>query len=142
MTTALTPYLVAMGKADSLVYSEGIDILDYAKPAISDPNAKYVGVIYLNKEHGANEQGHAALLLVKDDGTGDFFSYASHKDVMNGYRGPGYLARAVEQDQTHSVTSIEVKSFLLTGKIYTDTVGVICQLPDPKLNYGVDGCKR
>jgi len=115
--------------------------LDCAKTAISDPNAKYVGVIYLNKEYGAMQQGHAAILLVKDDGTGDFFSYASHKDVMNGLRGPGYLARAVDNTSSkpYPVTSIEVKSFLQIGKIYTDTVGVIHQLSNPNDKYGIDG---
>ena len=134
-----TPYLVAMGKADSLVYSEGIDILDRAKTAISDPNAKYVGVIYLNKEQGAKGNGHAAILLVKDDGTGDFFSYASNRDVMIGYRGQGYLARAVEKPEPHHPTSIDVGSFLRYGKVYTDTVGVIHPIKERDKRYGVDG---
>lgn len=114
------------------------DALDCAKPAVSDPNAKYVGVIYLNKEHGAKEQGHAALLLVKDDGTGDFFSYASAWEIMDGTRGDGYLAMAVDDSspEPFPVTLINVRSFLETGKIFTDAVGVI----NPSVEkYGVDG---
>ena len=59
---------------------------------------------------------------------------------MSGYRGPGYLSRPVENTAPFPVTSIDVRSFLRYGKVYTDTVGVIHPINDPKYpKYGVDG---
>ena len=58
----------------------------------------YVGVYYLNSEDGAYTFGHAALLFVREDGSGTFYSFAaSPRETVNIVMGndvPGYLSRA------------------------------------------------
>ena len=41
----------------------------------NESGAPYVGVFYLNIESGANGFGHAAMMLLRSDDTGDLYSY-------------------------------------------------------------------
>ena len=93
----------------------------------SDPDAEYVGVIYLNASSGAAigdtgyAAGHAAILLVKSDGSAEFYSYASTHDAVNEVGvGDGYLSTAV--DENGNVTSINAAEFLNNGTVYTDNL--------------------
>ena len=106
--------------------SNSIDLAE-SQAVQSDPSAEYVGVVYLNASSGAAigdtgyAAGHAAILLVKSDGTAEFFSYASTYDAVNGVGvGQGYLSTAV--DEKGNVTSINAVSFLENGTVYTDNL--------------------
>ena len=96
---------------------------------------EYTAVIYLLNEGtgtgetdngplgkgGAFGQGHAALLLVKDDGTGDFFSYAGAAKINAVLDGSeGYLS--VHTDQDGNMIDVNVDEFLESGELLTDRV--------------------
>ncbi len=65
---------------------------------IDGPETDYEGVYYLNAEDGAFTFGHAALLFVRYDGSGTFYSFAaSQSEALNivfGNDVPGYLSKA------------------------------------------------
>lgn len=70
---------------------------------------------------GAFEQGHAAVLLVRDNGSGYFFSYAGKAEpgiVFNGT--DGWLSTHLYING--SISSINVNDFLASGEVYTDSV--------------------
>ncbi len=58
----------------------------------------YVGVYYLNSEDGAYTFGHSALLFVREDGSGTFYSFAASRseavNIVLGNDVPGYLSKA------------------------------------------------
>lgn len=70
------------------------------EPSVSVPDTEtdYVGVYYLLSEEGAYTFGHAALLLVREDGSGTFYSFAaSPRDAVGIVLGKdvdGYLSKA------------------------------------------------
>ena len=45
--------------------------------------SEYVKVYYLYDEDGANGAGHIALLLEKEDGTGEIYSYSTSWEGLN-----------------------------------------------------------
>ena len=97
---------------------------------------EYVAVIYLINRGtlsgmsdngvlgmgGAFGQGHAAILLVKEDGTGDFFSYAGavEPEAIFGNGSEGYLS--VHLDDNNNMDVVNVDSFLKDGTVATDRV--------------------
>lgn len=99
-----------------------------------EPEPEYVAVIYLLnrgtwpivKEDGsvsmggAFGQGHAAILLVRDDGSGYFFSYAGEFGdiILDGTE--GWLSTHV--DENGNIESIDVEEFLASGKVDSDRV--------------------
>ena len=66
--------------------------------SVPDTEADFVGAYYLLSEDGAHTFGHAALLLVREDGSGAFYSFAaSRKDagqIIIGENVHGYLSKA------------------------------------------------
>lgn len=97
---------------------------------------EYTAVIYLLNEGtgtgetdngplgkgGAFGQGHAAILLVKDDGTGDFFSYAGAVQIsaVLGSGSKGYLSVHTNEDGNR--IDVNVDEFLKSGELLTDRV--------------------
>lgn len=56
-------------------------------PSVNDgamSNADYIGVMYLINRKGAAGQGHAATLLLKENGMGEFYSYAGEAVCCDG----------------------------------------------------------
>ena len=49
----------------------------------NESGAPYVGVFYLNIESGANGFGHAAMMLLRSDDTGDLYSFVSSYDKVH-----------------------------------------------------------
>lgn len=78
----------------------------------------YEGVYYLNAEKGAFNFGHAALLFVREDGSGTFYSFAASTNeaanIILGNDVPGYLSKA-------DLDAADVEVFLgRSGKSYED----------------------
>ena len=48
----------------------------------NESGAPYVGVFYLNIESGANGFGHAAMMLLRSDDTGDLYSFVGSYDKV------------------------------------------------------------
>ena len=49
----------------------------------NESGAPYVGVFYLNIESGANGFGHAAMMLLRSDDTGDLYSFVGSYDKVH-----------------------------------------------------------
>ncbi len=65
-----------------------------------EPNdSEYTGVVYLNVESGAYTMGHAAILLVRENGKGDLYSYVGTPSptVIAGYN-DAYVNYAYDVD--------------------------------------------
>ena len=69
-----------------------------------DPNGDdYIGAMWLLNEKGAATAGHAAIMLIDDEGQGEFYSYAaSDNNLFDKARAfiasPGYLSTVVNDD--------------------------------------------
>lgn len=71
---------------------------DYPSEWSPGEETDYTGVYYLNSENGAYTFGHAALMFVRKDGSGTFYSFAASpsqaKEIIAGMDVPGYLSKA------------------------------------------------
>ncbi len=95
------------------------------KGAYAHTAGEYSGVIYLLNENGAAKQGHAAVIIIKSNGYGDFYSFEKYsdetRDLLNTLLGNnvrGYMATAV--DEYGRQISVSVYWFLEMGGIYSD----------------------
>jgi hypothetical protein len=110
------------GDADAPSGEENIantDIPEYNGDGNEASERHFVGVLYLNKSRGAGLQGHAAVMLVTDDGKGILYSYISDDDraldMAAAHNTPGKLMKAV--DPHHDPVLVDVEKFLQIGQV-------------------------
>ncbi|MCR5157304.1 MAG: DUF6531 domain-containing protein [Butyrivibrio sp.] len=85
-------------------------------------DGEYVAAVYLLARDGAAGQGHAAVALVKDDGTCDVFSIGGgYNSDWNGGPIEGYFGTTV--DENGNQTSMNFQDLLNTGNIIHDNHG-------------------
>lgn len=98
----------------------GLRDLDGLDPTPND-EPEFVEVIYLLNEDGANSGsfafGHAALLLVREDGSSYFYSFAGENDRVSaalGYHLPGFMETHIDEKtgQTALLSEEETQAFL------------------------------
>ncbi len=88
---------------------------------VGEENSDYVAAVYLVNESGALGQGHAALLLMQDNGNAEFYSYAGKVTPKAFTLGSeGYLSTHVDSFGVPSTISIE--DFINNSGAYADNV--------------------
>ena len=84
-------------------------------------SADYIGVVYLVNNKGAFGNGYAALLLVKNNGWAEFYSYADAVNVGAITTGSeGYLSTAF--DKNNKIGTVNVDSFTKSKNVFSDNV--------------------
>ena len=81
-------------KIQANIYQEAyVNKIAHKEPVIKNPGDYYFEdvdgknidkVYYLNDENAVFSQGHAAILLVKSDGSGIYYSYGTNEKLLNG----------------------------------------------------------
>ena len=83
--------------------------------------AEYTAAVYLVNRDGALGQGHAALLLVREDGQAEFYSYAGRVNLGAVTIGcEGYLSTHLDDDGNPATVSVE--DFEREGGVFADRV--------------------
>ena len=86
----------------------------------SEENSNYIGAVYLVNKKGAKGNGHAALLLVKDNQQAEFYSYAGAKGLGAVTTGSeGYLSTAFKDNR---MTTVNIEKFIQDKGVHTDSV--------------------
>ena len=89
--TSLNQYGYCLGNPLALIDYNGKTAREHAEDDIlqKENGSPYVGVFYLNIESGANGFGHAAMMLLRSDDTGDLYSFVgdihSPLTIFRGY---------------------------------------------------------
>ena len=96
-----------------------------------DPSGlDYIGAMYLNSNNGAGIEffgigsgaGHAAIMLIDDEGKGEFYSYAADPsnalEVALGNNVPGYLSTVVNDEGFKS--TFDVNTFFNSKNYYSN----------------------
>ncbi|WP_026651312.1 DUF6531 domain-containing protein [Butyrivibrio proteoclasticus] len=91
-----------------------VDAVDYSDTG----EGQYVGAIYLLARDGAFHQGHAAVILVKDNGEADCFSIGGAPNVQE-FRIDGYFGTNCGSG---TQAPMDYSEFLLTGNLPHDTI--------------------
>lgn len=85
-------------------------------------DSDYIGCMYLVKKNGAAMQGHAAMLLIKENGMSEFYSYAGVVEagaVTPGIGSNGYLSTHVS---SQLLTELPCNMFFNDRGTYADNV--------------------
>lgn len=98
--------------------------------AHAEGESDYTGVFYLNSQNGAYTCGHAALMFVREDGSGTFYSFATSYsyagEAVLGMYLPGYLSKAEVPASDMAVffgNQVDEKEVVpYTGQIWTDAI--------------------
>ncbi len=76
----------------------------------------FVEVYYLNEENGAALQGHAAMILIREDGTGVYYSFVNADGSAANWLGVVVVGNdSTGCLETASLSSSDVQAFLGTG---------------------------
>ena len=117
----LNEYGYCWGNPMVLVDLDGREPENFDFNTSEKKDAEYVGAVYLVNEDGAKGNGHAATLLVKGDGTAEFYSYAGKANLGAFTVGSeGYLSTCV--DDKGNPISINIEDFVNNGGAYADSV--------------------
>ena len=84
-------------------------------------DVQYIAAVYLVNQEGAYGQGHAALLLLKDNGNSEFYSYAGEANIgAFTFGSEGYLSTHV--DTCGNPQDINTELFFKNGGVRADSV--------------------
>ena len=110
MTSIPTFNVETYDSGGNLLYEQTIDI--ETGISIEIEHKQYTNVYALYESKGAYYQGHAATLLISNDGSGEFYSWAASPrewaNIMVGNDVEGYMSY-------ESMTAEEVQAFLYSG---------------------------